>query len=164
MIVNMTKDEYIERLIGISKKKCGLLSDTLLLTKAQTQSITEESLEKLQGLIADKQTKIEAVGKLDEEFDIYFRRLKSELKIGSLDELKNFSGIKGIRELQDTIRQIMNTINDICEIEKKNNMKAKELLNELGDEIKKINQGKKMNSAYMPGPVKPPSYFIDKKK
>ena len=159
----MTPEEYIKRLMEVSEKKLGLLEDMLNITKAQAESINEDGLESLEKLVNEKQTKIDAIDKLDEEFDVYFRRLKSELKVKSLDELSGLN-IKGVKELQQTVGRIMGLIGDISGIEKQNNDKAKSLLGKFGDEIKTINQGKKMNSAYMPGPVKPPSYFIDKKK
>jgi hypothetical protein len=162
--MNTSPEKYIDRLQEVSAKKLALLQDMLLLTMAQAESITEDSVENLEQLIRGKQDKIDAIDKLDEEFSVYFARLKQELGVTSLDELQT-KGIKGVKELKETIGQVMELIREISGVEKQNNDKANHLLDELGGEIRKLQQGKKMNSVYNPGPsMPPPSYFIDKKK
>lgn len=160
----MTVDEYVQRLTEASNKKNILVQDILSLTKRQTEVITEDSIPMLNSFIDEKQVKIDAINKLDEEFSVYFQRLKQTLKISSLDELKDHN-IKGIKELQLTIGHIMSLIKEIGILEKQNSLKANQVLNHLGNEIKKINQGKKAATGYYPtqgGGT--PSYFMDKKK
>lgn len=159
----MTPEEYIARLLDASTKKHKLLGEMLLLTQQQSQSIAEESIEKLEQLVSGKQEIIEAVNRLDEEFEVYFNRIKQVHKIQKVDELKG-SGLNGVKELQDTIKSIVELIGQISVIEKRNSINAKSLLNRYGSEIKRINQEKKVNTAYTPGPVQQASYFIDKKK
>lgn len=161
--MDYSPEKYIGRLTELSSKKYKLLQEILALTRAQSQTITEEGVESLGRLIGDKQVKIDEINKLDEDFNVYFQRLKRELKVSSLEEM-NVPGVAGTKELQESIRQIMSLIGEICTIEKENNDRAKELLNSLGTEIKKINQGKKVSSTYIPRPLNIPSYFIDKKK
>lgn len=159
----MTSDMYIERLREISDKKYKLMSELLVLTREQSFTINEEGLDELDKLIAQKQTIIDEMSALDEEFDICFRELKSMLNINSLDELQG-SGIKGIKELQETISKIMEVVKETIDLEKENRDKVKSLLDAFGNEIKKLNQGKRASSAYNPGPIQSPSYFIDRKK
>jgi len=161
--MHVTSEVYVQRLIEISGRKLILLQDIYALIGAQSKSIAEEGMDALEKLLADSQMKMGAIDKLDEEFNIYFLRLKHELKISSLDELKG-SKISGITELQTLIKQIVSLTGDIREIETQNNERARRLLNTFGDDIKKLNQGKKINLAYTPGSTKTPSYFIDKKK
>lgn len=164
VFASVIADEYIERLIETSKKKYKLVQDILVITKSQTPVITEDSIPTLNSIINEKQTKIDAIDKLDEEFNFYFQRLKQTFKISSMDELKG-RDIKGVKELQETIGNIMSVIKEISNIEKNNNMEAKRVIEDLGNEIKKVNQGKKLIIGYNPAPiVRPPSYFIDKKK
>ncbi|MCX7920754.1 MAG: flagellar protein FlgN [Clostridia bacterium] len=159
-----TPEMYMDRLTEISNKKYDLLKEMLLLTKEQALVITEDSLEKLQAFIVQKQEIIERINKLDEEFDVYFQRLKQELKVKNLDEMQAHN-IKGTAELKSIVSDIMRLIGEISEIENQNNCKAKELLDSLGNEIKKINHAKVANSAYKGGTGFPtPSYFIDRKK
>lgn len=157
-------ERYIERLIEISRKKHSCLQDMVLLTMAQSEAINEDGLEGLQKLIDDKQKKIEDINKIDEDFNVYFTRLKQQFKINSLSELKA-PNIKGVKELQQLIKQIMDLLNEINAIEKQNSDKARKLLDNLGSQIKRINEGKRVSSAYSTDPSsRPPSYFIDKKK
>jgi hypothetical protein len=161
--MDTSPEKYMDRLIEISNKKQELLQNILALTKAQAGTINEDGIESLQKLIDEKQLVIDAINKLDEEFGVYFQRLKTTLKVTSLDQL-NVSGIKGTKELKEVTEKIVKLITEISEIEKQNSEKGKKLLNQLGGEIRKINQGKKTNSAYSPPPMSIPSYFIDKKK
>lgn len=165
MTANMdtSTEKYMERLIDILKKKHVMLRAILSLTQAQSAQMNEDGIEKLQKLIDEKQHVIDDINKLDEEFSVYFTRLKTTLKIKSLDEL-NASGIEGAKHLKEITAGILNLITEISGIEKTNNKKSEELLNELGSEIRKINQGKKVNSTYTAKPVNTASYFIDKKK
>lgn len=156
-------EKYMDRLTEILHKKQGFLQEILDLTGSQTTAIDEEDLDKLQKLIEDKQTKIDAIDKLDEEFNVYFQRLKSTLKINSLAELNAVGSPKAV-QLKEATAGILKLIVAIDDIEKVNSEKSKKLLDATGDEIKKLNQGKKVNSAYTPAPLKLPSYFIDKKK
>lgn len=159
----ITNEEYIGRLHEISLEKYSLLRDMLGLTEEQAKSISEEKIDSLEKLVVEKQAKIDKINKLDKEFEVYFFRLKRVLNVKKLDELKGLN-VSGTKELQETVAQIIYLVEKISRLEKQNNEKAKSLLKKLGDNIKNINQSKKMNSAYMPEPLKPPPYFIDKKK
>jgi hypothetical protein len=160
----MTPETYIERLWDGSGKKLLLLQDLYKLTVRQSDMINQDKLENLDEIIGDKQKCIDQIDKLDEEFNVYFLRLKQQLNIKNLDELHN-PDIKGVKELKLTIGTIIELIKEISTLEQQNNLKAKSLLDELGKEIKKINQGKKVTNAYNPGSnLRPPSYYIDKKE
>lgn len=160
----MAQDKYIDRLLEISTKKYKLLQDMLALTRAQARSINEDGVEDLQKLIDEKQARIDEINKLDEEFGVYFQRMKQQMKVKSLDEL-DMTGTTGAKELQLCIGEIMNTMEEISRLEKENGDNAKKLLDSFSEEIRKLNQGKKMNTAYKPGgSMIPPSYFIDSKK
>lgn len=161
--MDTSPEKYIQRLNETVDKKLGLLQDILELTEEQASSISEDGLEGLQRLVDDKQEKIDAVDKLDEEFKVYFQRLKSVLKVDSLSEL-DASGIAGAKELKGKVAEILELIKEIADSEKGNNSAAKKLLDSLGSEVKKLNQGMQMNNAYTPGHMNTASYYIDKKK
>jgi len=161
--MDASHEKYMERLAGLLDKKQGLLQEILDLTGRQTGAVEGEDLEKLQKLIEDKQARIDAIDRLDEEFNVYFQRMKSALKVKSLAGL-DASGTPGAARLKEATAGILKLISAISDIEKVNNEKSKKLLDSMGSEIKKLNQGRRVNSAYAPAPFKPPSYFIDKKK
>lgn len=158
-----TPETYVARLLEGTNKKLGLLQDMLVLTQQQEKVIDEDSLDELNRLIGSKQVLIDEINKLDEGFNVYFTRFKQVMKVERIDDVKG-SNVKGIKELQDSIGQVMQLVGAISKIEADNSAKAKKLLEDIGGEIKKINQGKKVTSAYNPGPTQMPSYFIDKKK
>lgn len=162
--MDTSPEKYVERLIEISNRKYKLLQDMLALTGEQANAINESSIEGLEKLVDSKQAKINEIDKIDEEFNVYFQRLKQQLKIKSLDELSE-PAIKGARELQGTVKRLVALMNEIFALEKQNNQKAKGLLDSLANEVKKLSQTKKVNLAYNhAGPKILPSYFIDKKK
>lgn len=166
--MNTTPEKYIERLKELLLKKKALLLDVLTLTQAQTEAITEDSLESLDNLLNSKQLKIDAINKLDEEFGTYYQRLKSIMGISRLEQLDvaklDGDSSKGAKQLKDLTAELLDIIRNISEIEKVNSQKCSKLLEQFGSEIKKINQGKKTNNAYNTGSVVAPSYFLDKKK
>lgn len=161
--MTITAEKYVEQLLNISQKKHELLKGILSITREQTGVITEEGSEQLIKFIDMKQERIDAVDKLDDEFKSCFEGLKQEMKVKSLDELKSHS-IRGIGELQQCISGIMQTVKEISLLEEENRDKANKLLGELGSEIKKLNQGKRMSSAYSSPSVPPSAYYFDTKK
>lgn len=160
--MNMTPEKYVERMLQISTKKYGVLREIKEITGQQEEVITEETTERLNEFLDEKQKRIEEIDKLDEEFKIYYERLKFEMKVKSLEELQAGS-IKGVKELQLCISGILHLVNEISQLEKKNSEKANRLLEDLSQEIKKLNQGKKVNSLYSSASPQPSAYFIDKK-
>ncbi|MCX7841537.1 MAG: flagellar protein FlgN [Clostridia bacterium] len=160
----MTPEEYILRLIEASQKKYILLKDMLSITRVQSEAFREDGLDELERLIALKQAKIDEIGKLDEQFDVYYQRMKQELKVKSLEELEAHK-IKGLKELQDIISAIMSTIKEISSLEAANSENANKMLQQFGEEIKRMSSSKKVSQAYgQTTAMQPPSYFIDKKK
>ena len=164
--MNISPVEYIERLNELLEKKKALLADILGITRAQTEAVTEDGMDGLSDLIKNKQLKIDEINKLDEEFGIYYQRLKSTLEISRMDQIdaEKLDGAAQARRLKELTAEILDVIRDIAVIERENSRKSKKLLEKFGNEIKKINQGKRANNAYKPGAFGVPSYFVDKKK
>ena len=159
----MLPSDYVQRLIEASNKKYILIQEMFVLTKNQTNLIEEDSISEFEKLVDEKQDKINEINKIDEEFNVYFQRLKQVLKISSLDDLVN-PDIKGVKQLKDVVSNIMSVLKEISNIEKLNSIKAEQLLKQFGEDITKLNLRKKANLGYQPDPMeKPPSYFIDKK-
>ena len=164
-----TPDRYIERLLEISNKKYKLLQEMRALTREQAQNLNEDGVETLQRCVDEKQKRIDAINKGDEEFDVYYQRFKQKLNIKELGELKKSGAAgsldtKSLKDLQELIQSITEIVKEIFDIEKRNNEKANELLGVFANEVKKISQSKKIDSAYRFGSYKSPSYYIDKKK
>jgi hypothetical protein len=161
-------EKYFSRLNELMQAKKNILTEILALTKAQTDTITEDSLDDLKKLIDEKQKKIDKMLELDDDFETYFGRLKSILGISKLSELDaaklDAASAEGAAVLKRTIAEIMELATGISELEKINSQKSNKLLDHFGEEIRKISQSKRANMAYKPIQPAAPSYFIDKKK
>jgi len=164
----MTPGKYIESINELLLKKKALLLEILAFTQSQCETITEAGMDNLNHLIDGKQLKIDEINKLDDEFGAYCQKLKSALGIAHLDQLDTevleAGAAKGAKLLKAQTAEILDVVRSISEIEKENARKSKKLLEQFGNEIKRINQGKKANNAYKTGYSNAPSYFLDKKK
>jgi DNA-dependent RNA polymerase auxiliary subunit epsilon len=155
--------KYFDRMTEILKKKGLLLKDMLYLSELQTSAIQSEELDTLRKLVDKKQLKIEAIDKLDDEFDIYFERLKAVTNVKKLDEL-NVSEFPGAKALKDATAEILAIAEKIRETENVNSQKCAELKKKLGEQISKAKQSKKLDDAYNQKFNNTPSYYFDKKK
>jgi predicted GTPase len=160
----MTAAEYVQKLIDISTQKMNSMNDILDLTKNQESVITEDTFNNIEEIINQKQALIDAINKLDENFDVYYTRLKTTLGVSNLENVPA-SQVPGVAELKKTINSIFEIMEKIKQLEKENKAKADLLLNNLGQQIKKVNQGKLINNSYN-GIYKQPqsSYYFDTKK
>ncbi|MDP4182897.1 MAG: flagellar protein FlgN [Bacillota bacterium] len=161
--MNNTPDVYVARLLEITNSKYDYLKKILELTKEQANCINKDEVKKLEDIIEVKQQIIEKINKLDDEFEVYFRRLKFEAKIKTMEELRD-QNISGIKELKDSVSLVMDILNQLSSLDNSNRSDAKKLMSKIGSEIKKVNIGKKAYTAYNPQSDQSPSYFIDKKK
>lgn len=160
----MTPEQYIQKLTDLSLKKSDSMKKILILTKKQSEVITEDSIEELQNLIDIKQKLIDDINELDDAFEVYFSRLKSILGIESMEEVR-ISDYGEVVQLQQAIKTIFETIKEIQNVENENNMKARDVLESLGGQIRQIKQGKIANNGYnIGGKLPQQSYYFDTKK
>ncbi|HEY5586486.1 MAG TPA: flagellar export chaperone FlgN [Ruminiclostridium sp.] len=160
----MTPEQYIQKLIELSKKKLDGINEILNLTKQQSIIISEDSANELDGLIELKQFQMDMIDELDKSFEVYYARLKSILGVQSIEEIK-MKQLQGAAELKQIITTIFDKTKQIqsLEIENKNNVQA--IVNKLASDIKRIRQSKMANNGYNVAAKQPrPSYFFDKKK
>jgi hypothetical protein len=161
--MNMPGNNYQDRMIEILERKKTLLGDMMTLTEAQASVINADTLDKLQEIVEEKQRRIDEIDKLDEEFGIYLERLKKEFGIKRLDD-PDVPAFPQAEKLKEVTGEILSLVSRISEAEKTNSVKCKELLEQIGSQIKKINQGKKINKAYNSSSSGFSSFFVDKKK
>lgn len=160
----MTPEQYIQKLTDLSLKKSDSMKKILILTKKQAEVITEDSIEELQNLIDMKQKLIDDINELDDAFEVFFSRLKSILGIESMEEVR-ISDYGEVVQLQQAIKTIFETIKGIQNIENENNMKARDVLESLGGQIRQVKQGKIANNGYnIGGKLPQQSYYFDTKK
>ncbi len=160
----MTPEQYIQKLTDLSLKKSDSMKKILILTKKQAEVITEDSIEELQNLIDMKQKLIDDINELDDAFEVFFSRLKSILGIESMEEVR-ISDYGEVVQLQQAIKTIFETIKEIQNVENENNMKARDVLESLGGQIRQVKQGKIANNGYnIGGKLPQQSYYFDTKK
>lgn len=160
----MIADQYIQKLFALSTKKLDGLREIFKLTIKQSTVITEDSIEELQEIINLKQQQMDIIDEVDEAFEVYYSRLKSQLGVQSLEEVK-MAELNGAAELKQIVTTIFDTTKQIQSLENENSKKVRDILNKLGNDIKQVNQAKVANNGYNIGGKMPQqSYYFDKKK
>lgn len=159
----MEAQEYLSRLNEILLKKQAMLNEFMSFTRMQKESLSKEDFDELEILIAKKQSRMDAVDKLDEQFAVYSEGLKKTLDIQSFDELPS-KRIPGTRELKDNTARVLDLLNEIKQIDDENTAFMKSKMAKVKDKIKQSNGFKKVSAAYFhprQGLINP---YFDKKK
>jgi hypothetical protein len=159
----MHRQDIINQMIALSKKKYDLLIKLKGLSEKQNEAFGEERLDSVEKILNEKDVIISNISSIDEEFLKHSGMIKQLLGINSLTELEN-TNVEGRQELKALIEEISNLVEAIIDIEKQGQSLAVEMKKSFSKEIKTLNSGKKITSAYNNKPLNNPSYFFDKKK
>lgn len=159
----MKAEEYIHRLTDISSKKMALLDEILLFTKSQNEVIKTQRFDEMDQLLKERQKRMDAVDKLDEQFVVYSSRLKEVLSLNSFEELPKHN-LPGTAELKRVVDSISQTIKKTKEIDDENTALVKDEMKVTQGQIKNANNHKRVTGAYYPNQNSGQSYFFDKKK
>lgn len=81
---NQQIEKHFEKLVEVSREKQIKLEELLFLTNAQSKAIEEEGIENIEKLLNDKQKKIEEINKNDEEFYVYYEKIKEMYSIKNI--------------------------------------------------------------------------------
>jgi len=159
----MEPRDYVVRLGEISSKKLVLLNEILLFSRSQNEVIKGQRYEEMDLLLQEKQKRIDAVDKLDEQFSVYASRLKSLLGIASLEDLPRF-GLEGTKTLKENVSRILTLLEQIQVLDQENSSKVQAELSDLKGKIKQNNSLKKINNAYGAPQNSQAAYYFDQKK
>ncbi|NLX64995.1 MAG: flagellar protein FlgN [Clostridiaceae bacterium] len=159
----MKAEEYIQRLTDISSQKLALLDEILLFTKSQNEVIKEKRFDEMNQLLEERQKRMDAVDKLDEQFVVYSERLKEALSLKSLEELSPYN-LSGTAELKKVVENISQCLIKIKEMDDENIALVEAELNTVRGQIKAANEYKRISGAYYPDQNSGRSVFFDKKK
>jgi len=159
----MRAEEYIQRLTDISSQKLVLLDEILLFTKSQNEVIKEKKFDEIDQLLGERQKRIDAVDKLDEQFVVYSTRLKELLSLKSFEELPRYN-LPGTVELKSVVDRISQCLIKIKEIDGENTALVEAELKTVKGQIKTANEYKRITGAYYPNQNSGRSVFFDKKK
>lgn len=127
----------IDNLISLVENKYEHLKDVYSLTKQQADSIDDLDMDGLTCLIDEKQGRIDAIAKLDSQFEAIVDDIKTIYSVKSLDEIEDESS--NIVELKNSISKVTEILHSIIQLENYNREKinsAKDLLEAKMDNIK----------------------------
>lgn len=155
--------ECIRMLQDISQKKLSLLNEILLFARSQNEVIKGQRYEELDLLIKEKQKRMDAVDKLDEQFAAYSSSLKEKLSISSFEELPGFN-IPGTQELKTVTESIYKKLQDIKELDDENIGLVKADMEDIREQLNNTSNNKRIQGAYYPTVNSVTSYYFDEKK
>ncbi len=158
----MEANEYLQRLKEISSKKLSLLDEILLFTKTQNEVIKGQRFEEIDQLLNERQKRMDAVDKLDEQFVVYSSRHKDVTGITSFEELPK-ANLPSAAGLKDIVANIQEKIAQIKELDDENTSLIKTEIQNTREDITNTNAHKRATGAYYP-PSNTTSYYFDKKK
>lgn len=159
----MVPKEYVMKLKDISQRKLTLLNEILLFARSQNEVIKGKRFEEMELLIKEKQQRIDAVDKLDEQFAEYSSRLKEMLSVKSLEELPRF-GFPGTKELKEVIENIFQKLNDIKVTDDENISLVKEEMTDIRKRLNSTSNNKRIQGAYNSSVNSITSHYFDEKK
>jgi hypothetical protein len=159
----MDAKDYIQRLNELSVKKLALIEEIRVFTLSQNKTIKEGKYEELDTLLEERQNRMDAVDKLDEQFLIFSSKLKSILSLDSLEDLPRHH-LSGTSTLKDIVARINERIAEIKRMEDENSALVRNELKETKAKIDHANAFKRVSGAYYPPKTETRSYYFDKKK
>ncbi|HHY64354.1 MAG TPA: flagellar protein FlgN [Clostridiaceae bacterium] len=158
----MEPKDYVLKMKDISIKKLTLLDEIFLFARSQNEVIKDKRFEEMDLLIREKQQRIEAVDKLDEQFAECSSKLREMLSVKSLEELPRFN-LPGTKELREVIESIFQKLKDIREIDDENISLVKAEMKDIKKKLNGVSNNKRIQGAYNP-PMNMTSHFFDQKK
>lgn len=156
-------NQLINQLNQIVEHKLEFFTEIYSITMEQKKDIEDNDADNIAALVQQKQDIIDRVNKLDEDFLSGYKKLKEELHLDSLD----FNDTKKYPEMESIkthIEKIMGMAHKIMELENSNREKLNAIFQEVKNELRQINTGKRSLKAYEPQPVYNDGIYIDKKK
>ncbi|KXZ39066.1 FlgN protein [Alkalithermobacter thermoalcaliphilus JW-YL-7 = DSM 7308] len=155
-------DKHITTLMDISEKKHILLLEIYELTKLQESYIKNEDDNSLLDIIQKKQTRIDEINDLDKQFYDLYSKLKKELGVDSLEDIKG--DYPKLKKLKNIVSDIMFVLEKISILEKENEKKLKIEMDKIKTQMKSINTTIKANKGYNTKYNYVQGIFVDNKK
>ena len=144
----MEAKEYVQRLKDISSKKLVFFDEILLFARSQNEVIKGQRYEETDRLLKERQKRMDAVDKLDEQFMVYSSRLKD---------------ILGTAELKEIVGDIQQKLSKIQELDEESAALVKAEMQDTREKISNTSAHKRATGAYYPSDSTT-SYYFDKKK
>ena len=154
---------YLELMKDSLVKKEKILINILELTKEQEKLLNSEQFddEAFDNLIAEKSILIEKINKLDEGFELTYKRIEDKIKAEPSCYREN------IEKLQELIRTLVDRGVEVETLERRNQIKFDMNISRSKDRIRSYNLNSNAVTKYysnMSGNIGEGTYFVDKKK
>ena len=154
---------YLELMKDSLVKKEKILINILELTKEQEKLLNSEQFddEAFDNLIAEKSILIEKINKLDEGFELTYKRIEDKIKAEPSYYREN------IEKLQELIRTLVDRGVEVETLERRNQIKFDMNISRSKDRIRSYNLNSNAVTKYysnMSGNIGEGTYFVDKKK
>lgn len=156
-------EEIVSYLIKLSDGKFQLLNSMYDITLKQGKALKENNVELLNKAIGEKQDIIERIDILDKEFLEKYELVKRGLGIENIEKLTE-EPVIGFKSLQSKIRDIMDMLDKIRQVDDSNVKQAKINMDESKKHLQNVRVGKKAYSLYNRKPMEGASIFLDKKE
>ena len=156
-------EEIVSYLIKLSDGKFQLLNSMYDITLKQGKALKENNVELLNKAIGEKQDIIERIDILDKEFLEKYELVKRGLGIENIEKLTE-EPVIGFKSLQSKIRDIMDMLDKIRQVDDSNVKQAKINMDESKKQLQNVRVGKKAYSSYNKKPMEGASIFLDKKE
>ncbi len=157
------RNQLINDLNQIIEQKLQLFTEIYNITLDQQKDIEDNEADNLEVLVQQKQQVIDKIDKLDEGFLIGYNKLKEEHRLDSLD-LIDIDKHPEMKNIKNHIKSIIGMAHKIMELENSNREKLDKTFQNVKNELKQINTGKRSLKAYESKPVYNDGIYIDKKK
>lgn len=151
----------VDEMIRISNEKLKLLNVILDLTKLEREYIDKEDMDKINGILDEKDNVINRIDKLNIQFLTCFSQLKKENNVNELDELE-IEDYPNLKELKEVVIEIKSTFMAISLIDDENNKEMAKGLEKIKANLKIIKKGQKAYKGY--NKTLNESILIDEKK
>lgn len=158
--MNLTKEEYVERLIEISKNKLHLINQIYFSTPMSDGRVSYDNTQMINQYFENKQKIIVDINNLDDAFEVYYIKLKSLLN----DENK-LECVQDSRILKSLVEEIVDMTGKVQDIENQFNSNCSELMNDIKRNISAVNRSSIVNNSYLKKSNETnTSRFLDEKK
>lgn len=140
-------ENYVDKLIALSKDKKELLNSILDFTKKQKLVIEKEDLDSIASILEDKEKIIKKIDLIDLEFLKYYDLLKKSEGIDSFDGI-NIKKYDNVRTLKGLVKDINSILNEISILDKNNTKLMKASIENIKSDIKSVKKGKQAYNGY----------------
>ena len=155
---------HLNKLIRYSEEKLDKLKQIEEVTAQQKAAIDSQDYAALNSLVEEKQKIIDYINWCDSAFQEELDRVKKRLGVKSIKDIGETEGNEEKKALVDIIGMIIETIEKIQVLERENQKKLLETMDQVKEKLRKIRNGQKSVAVYDSGMGMVSGSFLDKRK